>query len=97
MFPNGLIMQWGKVKDVPGHEEWRQLFFPIAFPHKALSINLTYSLTENVRETGFTAGLCSPTLKFDSLTKIGAIIGLDGTGSISTASRGVVYWFAIGY
>lgn len=39
VFPNGLIMQWGKGSGFPNL--LYKIYFPIPFPHKVMSVELT--------------------------------------------------------
>ena len=48
IFPNGLIMQWGKVSNVLFDESHlEKVQFPILFPHKVLSVLASTRQAEN--------------------------------------------------
>ena len=81
-------------------EHWYSLTFPIPFPHKVFTINATLSPTHGpLHNGGFVAGGMSPSIKGNSLTTTGVILGSDSvtSGADMSTITGDIWWTAIGY
>ena len=87
-FPNGLIMQWGNVYNLPYHDTNIKTYFPISFPHKCFSISS--SRTYDIR--GHAENQWSVIKSYDNQGfYIYADCDSDFLGKINSS------WIAIGY
>lgn len=81
-------------------EHWYSIIFPISFPHKAFSVNVSISPTSGpLHNGGFVDGGAIPVVKKSSLTNSGVVLGGDGvfSGASLDNVKGDIWWEAIGY
>ena len=105
IFPNGLIMQWGKISQLYTNENMgRQgkssikYSFPIPFTHSCLSLCITNSL-ENVSDSHRISNKGTGVFSYDK-TGFYPFIDLYESLSPEDTSAGLpigCHWFAIGY
>ena len=98
-FPNGLIIQWGVLRDVSFMQVWHTVDFPIEFPHSAFSVQAISAgnPTKN-GGLGFSSAAGDTLCSYHSLTTKSVIFGYDYDGEgIYAINNGDIYWIAIGY
>ena len=89
-FPNGLILQWGKVTEVPADRR-KKAIFPIAFPTACLNASVTYEAKETEMAHGGMACLANIS-RTQMDVEYQAI-----TAEYAYHPTITIYWFAIGH
>lgn len=106
-FDNGLILQYGKLTNVPLDETWHNVTYPITFPTKTAGISVTLSplrgkgidgrFATSSPHYGFVNGSITPMAR--EITTQGMKVGADLYGGCLDCgySYGDIYWIAIGF
>lgn len=89
IFPNGLIMQWGKSRGYA--DRLYKVYFPLEFPHKVMNVVLT---SQNNDLTISSMDNSSPLVGKD-LTTSYFVANTDGLPYVNRQDD--FFWFAIGY
>ena len=88
--PNGIILQWGRVKDI-AYDGRKDLTFPISFPNACLNASAAY-----IADTSFVQA--SGVMYVANITKTGMTIEYQTVDSdASNFPKRDAFWFAIGY
>ncbi|CNB84711.1 gp53-like domain-containing protein [Yersinia pseudotuberculosis] len=82
--PDGLVIQWGYVPNMPIFQSFVTVTFPFAFPNNAQAITVARTFT-----SAATAGQANPTVR--SVVGTGFEINSGDAASVN------MYWIAIGY
>lgn len=88
--PNGIILQWGRVKDI-AYDGRKDLTFPISFPNACLNASAAY-----IADTSFVQA--GGVMYVANITKTGMTIEYQTVDSdASNFPKRDAFWFAIGY